>query len=351
MFRYLVIITGVSGIGVTIALSPLLSKWSFGGLITTIPLYYFFKNDGIVPAILLTTVFTALSSWYYSKKYPVHKIKLHFRNVVKEGFNMIRLGLVMTIAGLLSQAVGYLVIIFISAEGGVSKVGLYNAGWTMTNQYVGLIFSAMAVDYFPRLAGVSEDNIKMKRIVNQQGEITLLLLAPLLILFILFLFLIVKVLFSREFMSIVPFAQWTALGMFFHASSWIISYVPGAKGDTNFFLIIEIIGSLLYYILTIIGYRFGKLEGVGVAFVLNYVLYLLIVFFSSRKRYKFNFSKSFLKIFFIQLFMLIMAFVSIKVFSSWLSYLVSGGCLIFSCIYSINELDKRMDLATIFKRF
>jgi len=397
VFRYWVIITGVLGVIVTILISPLLSKWSFGnysytyayiilsftllfsaisngqlaylrsirqlsatakasvfgpffGLVFTVPLYYYFNIDGIVPVILLLSVFTVLSSSYFFKKHSPAIIKLKKADVLKEGKGMIKLGIVMTIAGLLSQLVGYLVILFISKNGGVTDVGLYNAGMSLTIQYVGLILSAMAVDYFPRLAAINDDNIKVKEIANQQAEIILLLLAPILIIFLLFLPIIIKTLFSNDFIDVIPFVKWTALGMFFRAISWTISFIPGAKGDTKLFLVIEFSGSLIFYLFSIIGYNFWKLEGVGVAFLLNYIIYFLIVYFLCYNKYNFGLNKSLLKILFIQSIMLSITFICLKFGLSLITIVVLGINFIACLFYSLYELNKRMDLLKIIKK-
>jgi len=67
--------------------------------------------------------------------------------------------------------------------GGVAQVGLYNAGFMIINTYVGLVFTAMATDYYPRLAGVANDVSKTNTTINQQIEIAIIILAPILTIF------------------------------------------------------------------------------------------------------------------------------------------------------------------------
>ena len=52
---------------------------------------------------------------------------------------------------------------FISKTGSLSDVGLYNAGLAIVDGYVGMVFTAMATDYFPRLSGVIGDDSKWKQ--------------------------------------------------------------------------------------------------------------------------------------------------------------------------------------------
>ena len=68
---------------------------------------------------------------------------------------MLSLGFVISMSGLISLGASYIVRIYISNTGGVDDVGLYNAGFALINTYVGLVFTAMGTDYYPRLAAVA----------------------------------------------------------------------------------------------------------------------------------------------------------------------------------------------------
>ena len=63
----------------------------------------------------------------------------------------------------------------------VADVGLYSAGFTMIGTYVGMIFTAMGTDYYPRLSAVAKSNELSRQAINQQAEIAILIIAPLLI--------------------------------------------------------------------------------------------------------------------------------------------------------------------------
>ena len=97
---------------------------------------------------------------------------------------MLKFGLMISLSGLLTLSVAYLLRIYISQLNGIEQVGLYSAGFTILNTYVGLIFSALGTDFFPRLSSVAQDNKLCKQLINQQSEITILIMAPILIIFI-----------------------------------------------------------------------------------------------------------------------------------------------------------------------
>ena len=91
------------------------------------------------------------------------------------------MGVLISLQGMLAILASYFIRIFISRMGSIDDVGLFNAGFTIVNTYVGLVFTAMATDYYPRLSAIASDNDSFVRAINQQAEISLLLLAPIII--------------------------------------------------------------------------------------------------------------------------------------------------------------------------
>ena len=198
VFRRLVWITGVIGTLFTLAFAPWLSELTFGnkdytiafiwisvtllfsqitsgqlvvlqgmrklqylakanlagsafGLITSVPIYYIWGVKGIVPAIIISTFLAFLISWYFSSRVNIEQTKVNKAVVILEGKDMVKLGFMLSLSSLISMGTSYIVRIYISHKGGVEQVGLYNAGFAIINTYVGMVFTAMVTDYFPKV--------------------------------------------------------------------------------------------------------------------------------------------------------------------------------------------------------
>ncbi|MFW5761976.1 MAG: oligosaccharide flippase family protein, partial [Cyclobacteriaceae bacterium] len=156
------------------------------GLIFSLPIYYIWGIDGIVPAIIITSVINFLRTWYFSSKVHVEKVQLDYKTTIKEGNEMLLMGIMLSLSGIIKLGASYALRIFISHKGGVEHVGLYTAGFAIVETYVGMIFTAMATDYYPRLSVVNQDIKKVKQAVTQQASIAILLLAPIIVAFIAF---------------------------------------------------------------------------------------------------------------------------------------------------------------------
>jgi len=389
--RRLVWITGLFGLAITASLSPWLSQLTFGNkeytlafiwlsvtllfvqvskgqlvvlqglrklnylakanllgsslsLLITLPMYYFWNIDGIVPAIIATGFVTLSMSWYFSRKIKFRETALTIRETFKQGSDMIRLGFMISLSGLLSVGASYIIRIFIGRTGGVDQVGLYNAGFAIINTYVGLIFNAMATDYYPRLSAVAQDNKRSKTTINQQAEIALLILAPILIVFIVFIKWVIILLYSNKFIGVSGMIYWAALGMFFKSPSWAIAYVFLSKGMSKLFFWNELMANLFILTLNIVGYHFWGLTGLGISFTAAYLLYLTQVYLISRFKFKFSFNRTFIKLFAVQFALALTGFFVVNLMSHLYSYIIGSLLFIISGLYSLKELENRIGI-------
>ncbi len=395
VFRRLVWITGTLGAVVTLVLSPWLSQLTFGskeytlafrwlsvtllfsqlasgqnvllqgmrrlkllaranmagslvGLLISVPVYYFWRIDGIVPAIIITSIASLIIAWYFASKIKVDKAIVSSNEVIEEGKGMLKMGFMLSLSGLIATAASYIVRVYISNTGGVADVGLYSAGFAIISTYVGLVFTAMSTDYYPRLSGVAHDNREAAKLINQQAEVAVLILAPILTVFLIFINFVVILLYSTKFTPVNGMIHWAALGMYFKAASWSIAFILLAKGASNLFFWNELIANIYILAFNILGYRIFGLNGLGVSFMVGYLVYLVQVFLLSRHKYQFVFDKEFTRIFSFQFFIGLLCFMIIKFVPVPWAYIAGVPVIAISAWYSFRELDRRMELRAIF---
>lgn len=324
---------------------------SFLALVISLPIYYYWRLDGIVPALIITSVFTLGIAFYFAKKIKIQQPKVTLKETISEGKGMLQMGIMLSLSGLITMGASFFVRIFISNEGGVEDVGLYTAGFAIISTYVGLVFSAMSTDYYPRLAGVAHNNEKAKVLINQQAEIGILILAPILTAFLIFISWIVILLYSSKFTPVNGMIHWAALGMYFKVASWAIGFVFLAKGASKIFFWSELIANSYLLLFNILGYKYFGLVGLGISFLISYILVLLQVYFISHYKYKFAFSAGFYKIFIIQFILGLSCFLIIKFMPTPWAYLVGLPFIFVSGWYSFVELDRRMGLRSIMSNY
>ena len=320
---------------------------SIVGLFLTVPLYYKFGFKGIVPVIILTSVTTLFFSWYFAKKLKVKSVYVTKETTITEGKDMLIMGFAISLSGLATVASAYLLRIYISRAGNVADVGLYTAGFTIIGTYVGMIFTAMATDYYPRLSAVANSNELCKQSINQQAEIALLILAPILIAFLVFINWAVILLYSTQFIEVTGMIYWAALGMFFKAGSWAVAFVFLAKGASKLFFWNELISNSYMLLFNIVGYHFYGLTGLGFSFLITYIIYLIQVYIIARMKYDFSFNRSFLILFIIQFSLALVSFVAVKFLDQPYPYIVGVILIVISSWYSLKELEERLAIRQI----
>jgi len=320
------------------------------GLLTVAPFCYFYGANGIVPALMTNAVITYLISEYFARKVSIERIKVSLKDTIKIGRELVELGFVMVLSQIVGSIIIYYVDLYIRLKGSVSDVGLYQAGIAITSQSIGLVFSAMAMDYYPRLSAVSNDVNEVNKIVNQQGLITVLVACPLLVSLIVFAPLSIDLLLSKEFHVIANFIRWVALGTLFTAPSVVLGYIALAKGDKKtYFLYCTLFNSLGALLFNVVGYSYGGIVGMGVAICLLQLIYVIFTYYKFKQLYLFKFNKQSLRIFAILCVICLSALIVSQTFNMMWGYII--GCLIvlLSFFYSWRVLNEFIGFTSILK--
>ena len=345
---YQTIFQGVRELNI-IAKSSVVS--SILSVVFTFPLYHFYGIDGIVPSIIITSALTLFISYFYSKKINLKLVRTKINDIIIIGKQIIPLGFTKMTTSLMGNLSVLIIILVIQKLGSLKEVGLYEVGMKISYQYVGLIFAAIAVDYFPRISAVSNNTEKVNEVSNHQTEITLLLVIPILMSLMIFTPLIIQIMFSSEFLEITDFVRFCSIGVFFLTAKQALDFIPFAKGDKSLFFYYTLYGSLSVVFFAYVGYKFKGLFGVGVFFILHCFLALLIIVTILIKKYQYVFTTNSLKYFGIGLIQIFLTALLVFSLNTSTVYLVGIFLLFLSFLFSIKELDKLIDLRNLFKNF
>lgn len=320
-------------------------------LLLTIPLYYYLREKGIVPALVIASLITLYFSWKASRKVTYHYVRLPFSKLFAEGREMLTLGLVLAIGSLIGNLSSYLMNVFISHSGSIRDVGLYTAGTTIANSYIFLVMSSMSTDYVPRLSALNGDIDAQNEAINKQTELLIIILLPLLVFFIVFSKEMILLLYSTEFLVISTMLELFMVGMLLQAFTWCLSYAVVARGDKKLFLLTEIYNFSISIFLKVYGFYLAGLDGVGVAFVADYVFELLLIYIVCHRKYRFRLSTDCLMVVIYSVVICTITLVSVYVLSSYWRYVIGIVLLILAFVYSVNELNKRVNLKTAILKF
>ena len=321
-------------------------------LLVTFPLYFIYGIDGIVPAMIIISVMTLIvTQFFYARlKFILPGIKI--KETWENGQGMLKLGFFLSLSGIIATVCSYGVRIFITRFGGLEAVGFYSAGFGIINSYVGIIFAAMATDYYPRLSGAIHDQSKLNSIVNEQGHVALMILGPILTAFIVFVNFAIILLYSKAFLPTESMMQYAIIGIFFKAASWLLGFIVLAKGDTKLYFWTELTANLYQTLLNCVGYYWWGLEGLGLSFIVGYIFYLIQMLYVTKFKYKYEFNREFYIIFAFQFVIALCALSVMKNISNpYLSYSLGILLIIVSTTYSIYKLNKIFNIKNLINKF
>ena len=310
-------------------------------LMITVPMYYFFGEPAIVPVMTLMALATMLLTIGYSYHYYPLRVKGMW-SVLGEGIPMVKLGVAFILAGVVGSASEMLIRFFLNVHGSLEDVGFYNAAYMMTVTYAGMVFSAIDSDFFPRLSAVNQDVQASNEVVNRQLEMSLLMVAPMLVAFIIGLPLLIPLLFSNEFLPIVAMTQLSAMAMYMKVLTLPVAYLTLARGRSKAYLILETSYFVFFVLVSWVCYEHWGLYGMAVALVAAHVFDLIMIHLFARWQYSYKISRSVILFSVVQVGLGVLAFATTFI-KEPLTYWVSGSVLlIISIVFSLNLIRRKV---------
>lgn len=249
-----------------------------------IPLFYFLRLDGIIPVLIVFAVFNALFARLMRDRH-IEAVRIGLSQAWREGRGMLSLGMYLTVSYGVTLLVSYIFTAWLNRSYSTETVGYFQAGYTLVNSYAGIIFTAMAYEYFPRLSGMTMHRNRMETIVSHQIKISLCVLVPVIITLVCARELIIDILYDSSFDAALPFIAFAATGLAFRAASFCLAYTILARGDGRIYVMTEISSAALYIVLNIILFENYGFSGLGIAYIIWYFCYTAIVYAVYRFRY------------------------------------------------------------------
>ncbi len=261
------------------------------GLAISIPMFYLLRERSILPSIIAYAAALAAFAWLFrNRDYP--SVKVNSRETFDMGKGFVRLGIYMTLGNFATILASYAFNAWLNVNAGTETVGYYQAGYTLINKYTGLILTALGMEYYPRLAKVAESRMRLRAFVSQEINVAIAVMAPVVALFILLREVVVWLLYTPEFNVILTFISWGMIGTVLRTLSWCLAFTILAKGDGKTYLWTEVASAVINLALNIVFYRWWGLTGLGIAFLVSYLLYTIIIAVVYFRGYRLSISRA-----------------------------------------------------------
>lgn len=309
----------------------------------SIPLYWQFGVQGIVPSIIVSAAFSLAISWHYSRKVPVPETSpVGWIQAAKSSKQLVGLGVAQMWGGLISTLVATAISALIVREFGMKANGFYGAAWSLSGFFANFILGAMGADFYPRLTAVQDDNLQINRLVNEQSEVGILLAVPGIVASMFFAPFAIKLFYTSDFLVAAELLPWFLLGVFCRVVSWPMGFVLLAKGASRWFAGTETFFGLLNLALVIVGIRFIGLTGVAVAFFVMYVFHNAAMAILTRHMTGYRWSRSVIRLILFTSVLAGIAFIFPRYFPDSPTIVLGLVLTIISCVVCVRGLAVRL---------
>lgn len=253
------------------------------GMFVTIIVIWLWKQEGVVCAIVCSSIATLLVSWCLVRKINLPVVSVASSQLYNQSGKLVGLGAVFMSSAVMTVGVQFAVRAILTQKLGIEATGDFHAAWTISMLYIGFALNAMGTDYFPRLTAVAADHDASRRLVNEQAEVAILLAAPIILGMLTFAPFVVTILYSNAFSETATILRWQILGDIFKVVAWPMGFVMMAQGKGRLFLFAEVFWNTTYLLLVAYGIKYWGANATGISFFIAYLWLCFLNWYFSYK--------------------------------------------------------------------
>lgn len=254
---------------------------------------YYFKIDGAIYSIVFMSIVGYVIN-FIALKYVLCKNKIKFKisfskckvNIFKV---LIAFGSTSIFALLFSNISMLMIKSAITKRLGMDYNGVFQADWSIMNQYIGIIFSSCGVYYFPTLCSLKTNGERVEEI-NKTLEMLLMVIIPIFVGILLFKDIIINLLYSNKFSLSAELLSIFIIGDYFKVISWTMGFVFAPIYKLKEFIVIDFISNIFFVIssITLLN-KLGSLYGIAYSYIVLNILLCAIYYIYLKKYINFEF--------------------------------------------------------------
>ncbi|EFP96985.1 LPS biosynthesis protein [Vibrio caribbeanicus] len=165
---------------------------------------------------------------------------------------------------------------YIANDISVHDSGIWQGVIRFSEVYLVLISSALSVYLIPKISNMKDGKCIKRLVYHFVGIVSLVSIAGMFAIYSMREYIIV-ILFDDTFEEMASLFLYQLPGDFFKIISWVFAFSMLGLGSVKKMLILEVIFSLTYVVLSILGVNVLGVKGAVVAYSINYVLYFFAI--------------------------------------------------------------------------
>lgn len=261
------------------------------GLAVSIPMFRYLDESVSIPLSFIAYSISIVAALWLNRdrKIPVRILPPY---QLKESSAMVKLGGYIALATFATNLAQMIFLSWLNRENSTEIVGFYQAGNTLVIRYSSIIFTAVGLEFYPRMAASSHSNHRMNIFVSHEIGLLLKIFTPMIFAFIVMRRWVVELLYSSGFLVILPFITIAVGALILRAISSCMAFSIIARGDGKTYLLTESVDAAIGVLLNILLFKYLGFIGLGIAQVLWYAAYTAMISIVYFGKYRLSLSRN-----------------------------------------------------------
>lgn len=255
--------------------------------VSLILIYKFQTLGALISITIVPVVLVIVTAYYLPKEIQIFK-RLNFHEFdFKVLKNFVTFSLMILPPAILSPFFNLQIRNFLIANVGLNQSGFWEAISRISNLYLLFISTIISVYFYPKLIKSNQTSDSRELIWSYYKFILPVFVAGTILVYF-SRFIIIKILFTNEFLPVSELFLWQLIGDVFKISGMILGFQLLAKKRILPFICFEVMSMVLLYFLSLFFIKAIGVEGVVIAQALDNFIYLALLIIYFRKDFFFK---------------------------------------------------------------
>ena len=251
--------------------------------IITVLLVIFFSLKGALISLFVSEFFMFFVVLFLIFKENWFTINIFFQKLEKEIIvKFAKYSSMVIVSAILNMSALIFLRNYIGTNLGWDSAGYWQGVWKISETYLMLITGTLSVYYLPKLSSLLN-----KKELHEEVKYVYKVVMPIVIIMALVIYIlrdfIIELIFSKDFMPMSELFLYQLLGDIFKIASWLLGFILIAKEKILFFIVNEILIVFLFVFLSVLLISKIGLVGITQAFMIIYIINLLVLFIFYKK--------------------------------------------------------------------
>lgn len=242
----------------------------------------FFGLYGALAAFAIYQSLSFLVTFMLCRKTPWFSINYFFGAIDKTTVvNLSKFTLMALTAAICMPVTNILIRQHLASSLGLESAGYWEAMWRLSSAYLLFVTTTLGVYYLPRLSELRYAD-ELKAEISRGYR--LLIPATIIVAVCIYLLrdVIISILFTQNFSTMRDLFGWQMVGDTLKIGSWILAYLILGKAMYKTYMFTEVAAAVSFVLLSKYFVALYGLQGVSIAYAVNYAMYWAIMIFCTR---------------------------------------------------------------------